>query len=341
MAVGAAFLPLVAQAAPEFYGRLDVSTSYMDQTAGNNNEWSVDSTKNWVGIKGDAALYNDNLKLIYQFERGINLTDNNQVEDDGGDTVSTSFTARNSYLGIASDNWGKVFLGTYDGVVKKAEGKVDQFNNTLADMESYISGQNRYANTINYQSANYSGLSFSVQSIQGEGRDDASGDTLPYDEQNDLADGYGVGISFTQDTFWANLAYEKGAAVGENPTTLITGDIGIETLRATAGMNIGNIEFAALYQQNSDDLAGSDTLNDMLVSGAFAVSDRLKLKAQYGMHEITSKRDQNVITLGADYELGKNVTSYALIQNNKSDAVAPGGDDIEFNAVAVGLAYKF
>lgn len=333
MAVGAAFLPLVAQAAPEFYGRLDVNTSYTDATDGVNNSWAVNSTNSWVGIRGDVPLYNQNLKAIYQVERGIDI-----AEGDG------TMTSRNTFVGLAGDNWGRVFFGNYDGVVKKAEGKVDQFNNTPADMGGYISGQNRYGSTINYQSANYSGLTFNVQSIQGEGRTDETGNTHPGDIENDLADGYGVSINFTQDTFWANLAYEKGAAEADTtalvpptpPATSTSGDIGIETLRLTAGMSVGNIEFAALYQQNSDDLAGSDTLNDMLISGAFAVSDRLKLKAQYGIHEIDTKNDQNVITLGTDYELGKNVTSYALIQNNKSDAT-----DSESNLFAVGLTLKF
>lgn len=354
MAVGAALLPLVAQAAPEFYGRLNVSLDNVsvspDATGSTTNTFGptmssvdVNSIQNWVGIRGQVDLYDQNLKAIYQIERSVDITDG-----------SGNMGARNTFVGLAGDNWGKVFLGTYDGVVKKAEGKVDQFNHTEADMARYIGGQNRYSNTINYSSPNMSGLTFNVQIIPGEGRTDNTTSTPETD--HGLADGYGVSVNFKQDAFWANLAYEKGAE-GESQTVPFytapgsTDNDGTSTLRITAGVDIGNISLAALVQQRDVDVpssyADTDSRNDYLVSGAFGITDRLKLKAQIAQAagyfiEKDDKRKVQSYTVGADYALGKNVTSYILYSANSIDGKDAGTkDDSEYNVASVGLTLKF
>jgi predicted porin len=368
MAVGAALLPLVAQAAPEFYGRLNVSLSntsvqaddsgstanafQLDTVDGTTNTQSsvdVNSIQNWVGIRGEIPLYDQNLKAIYQVERGIDITNGNG-----------NMSARNTFVGLAGDNWGKVFFGNYDSVVKKAEGKVDQFNHTEADMALYIGGQNRYSNTINYQSANYSGLTFNVQIIPGEGSKQDMTSSTPESEHG-LADGYGASISFKQDTFWANLAYEKSTEdsstafayyIADGAPVAAGEDHGVSTLRLTAGIDIGNISLALLAQQrDSDDVAGIkiDKKNDYVVSGAFGVTERLKLKAQIaqaeGLYLLNKDDDDRKIqsyTVGADYALGKNVTTYALYSANSIDGKFFGNKDkSEYNVASVGLTLKF
>ncbi len=355
IAVAAAALPLAAQAAsPEFYGRLNVdlsNTAYENSssTSGTNtfgptaSSWDVDDYKNWVGVRGELPLYNDNLKAIYQIERGVDINDKNGA-----------LSPRNTYVGLAGEKWGRVFVGTYDSVVKQAEGKADKFNNTLAEMDRYISGQNRYKNTINYQSANMGGLTVNLQVIPGEAsRTDVTGSSPEL--EHSLADAYGASVNFVQETFWAHLAYEQSS---ETLAISPNNDFGISTLRATAGVDIGNLHGAVLFQQRDIDDTNlpvdSDTKNAWLISGAFDATDQLTVKAQYGNAEQSpllapfnwDKNDDQTVkswAIGADYELGKNVTTYVLYQQNSIDGDNAAGvsNDSELNIAAVGLELRF
>ena len=61
-----------------------------------------------------------------------------EVSYDADGDSSDTFGTRNSFLGLSSAV-GKFFAGRYDSVVKLAEGKIDQFNDTVADMEVVFS----------------------------------------------------------------------------------------------------------------------------------------------------------------------------------------------------------
>lgn len=402
----AAALPLAVQAAPAtkaqtstastaasgpvFYGRLNVSLDNVDVdssripaipplgTANNTfdnaglsgaaenrykNAWNLNSVLNWVGIKGDVALYNNNLKAIYQVERGIDITEGNG-----------NLTARNTYVGLAGDNWGRLFVGNYDGVVKQAGVKADLFNNTEADIDLVMGGENRYSNTLNYETPNLSGLSFAVQLRPGENKR-ANGASLAGHGENKPWDGLGVSVSFTQDNFWAVAAYERGMETNERTSRLYSSlfaspayptgdDYKTQTLRVSAGVNVGNVTLAALAQQRKEDHNLGNALgtavgapfplstgvrNDYLLSGSVAATDRLKLKAQVastkGDFFIKTLDDRQIDswTVGADYALGKKVTSYVLYSNNivNGKFVKVLHDKSQYNVAAVGLSLSF
>lgn len=347
IAVAAAALPLAAQAAtPDFYGRLGVALNYVnvddnDSNTANDAAWFMDNTKDsWVGIRGEVPLYNQDLQLIYQLEKGVTLTDS-----------SSDLVTRNSFVGLGSDSLGSLFFGRYDSVVKDAEGRVDQFDYTAADMANTgIFGQNRYSNTINYQSADMGGLSFAVQTVLGENQ--------TVDDQGNpnrgLADGYGVSVSFTQDTIWANLAYEVDAT---QVTSAVTTPIPVppfvkvtfveqdrSIIRAAAGIDVGNLHGALLVQQVDQDGTNVDAQTQFVVSGAMDATEQLTLKAQYTQapQDLSKDPDElSAITLGADYELGQNITSYALISRQQLDESTPGANDEDTNLFSVGLVYNF
>lgn len=379
----AATLPLVAQAAPEFYGRLNVSldnvavhddnfpampplvpgNTFEDLGLSNTSEsrvkasWNLNSILNWVGVKGDVELYNKNLKAIYQIERGIDITEGNG-----------NFTARNTYVGLAGDKWGRAFVGNYDGLVKQAGVKADQFNNTEADIDLYLGGENRYSNTLNYESPSLSGLSFAVQLKPGE-NNRRNGASLANHGENNLVDGMGVSVSFNQDNFWATAAYERDMESDQQSMRAYSRQFGYvptgddfktKTLRLSAGVNVGNISLAALAQQRKIDNAISATLvppnplvtgvrNDYLLSGSVAATDRLKLKAQLARAtgpffvRLLDDRRIDSYTVGADYALGKKVTTYVLYSNNSVGGKLAGvfKDHSEYNVAAVGLTLNF
>lgn len=350
-AVAALAITPAVQAAPEFYGRLDVSLSNYsaDEDFGLDSSVNVESINNWVGIRGEAETNNDNLKVIYQIERRIDLT-----EGSGG------LGARNTYLGLAGDSWGKVFLGTYDSVVKKAEGKVDQFNNTQADIGNLgISAQNRYKNTINYQSGDFSGLSFGLQVIPGEGNSvKTKSDGTPDSLNHSVANAYGASIKFAQNSFWANLAYEQSS----EEVNFGGLDNELTTLRLSAGIDLEALELGFLYQQRDSGLSAHESKDQFVVSAGFNATEELKAKIQLTSAEATDdilyagnypgsvgslvKKDSEklqTITLGADYVLGKNVTTYALIGQAELSGKDAGGTKAKGKATysAIGLNYVF
>ena len=155
MAVAAA-MPVSALAAPTFYGKINLS---VDKTSDYpegplvfdaddlSDAWFVSSNSSRLGVRGEEGLDFNNLSVIYQYEAGYDVD---------GDSSST-FSTRNSFLGLNTVA-GKFFAGRFDSVVKDAEGWVDQFNETVADMEVVFISQNRNNNTLNWESPDFAGV---------------------------------------------------------------------------------------------------------------------------------------------------------------------------------------
>jgi len=169
MSVAAAMLPATAMAAPTFYGKLNLSldktSDYPERDVALNqgelsDAWFVSSNSSRIGVRGEETLYNDDLSVIYQLEAGYD------VDGDDGNTFNT----RNSFLGLATPA-GKFFAGRYDSVIKQAEGSIDQFNQTVADMQTTFLGQRRNSNTLNWESLDLGGLVLRAQIAPGEGEE--------------------------------------------------------------------------------------------------------------------------------------------------------------------------
>ncbi|HET8706619.1 MAG TPA: porin, partial [Pseudomonadales bacterium] len=150
----AAVAPLSTFAAgPTVYGRLDLSTEYetrevdQDLTGGSkdfdSNRWLVRSNSSRIGVKGDSQLFGG-LKGLYQAEFGLNA-------DDTSETIS----GRNTFAGLQG-NFGTVLMGRKDTPLKEAQGTVDLFNDTIADIQYYFGGEVRAKNAIEYVSPVFS-----------------------------------------------------------------------------------------------------------------------------------------------------------------------------------------
>jgi len=145
LAVGAAIaMPGVALAdAATIYGRMDLSLDRVsidnDQSGDvhdSGSNWSVASNASRFGVKGDADL-GDGFTALYKIEWQVSADTGNhssnktafdelneeiEYSDDSGD-----LKARNRYVGL-SGGFGTVLLGLMDTPLKKAQGKVDLFN---------------------------------------------------------------------------------------------------------------------------------------------------------------------------------------------------------------------
>ncbi|WP_193353576.1 porin [Alcanivorax hongdengensis] len=341
VSVAACLAPASVMAAPAFYGKINLSldkySDYPDMNQQLNpgsldDAWYVESNNSRLGLRGDEKVRNTDLTILYQLEAGYD------VDGDSGQTFST----RNSYLGLGT-NVGKFFAGRYDSVVKQAEGRIDQFNDTLADMDTLFLGQRRNSNTLNWESLDYSGLTFRAQLAPGEET------AVGTDTKDGLADTWGLSATFEKDSLYAALAYESSYATVNIPSTPVT-SVGVDTdlIRASAGLKLSDdVQVGAIIERAELDpnLAGADKADSMsyLVSGRVGVSERVALKGQFGWLDSSDlDADVKVLTLGADYQLAEQARAYALVSLSDTNFDDTTVDvDETGNAFSVGMVYSF
>lgn len=320
-------LPWVAGAnGPALYGKINVSLENVDfegaslASAGDNDQWELNSNASRLGIKGDFDLEVGGLKALYLAEYGID------VDGDDDDT----FSKRNIYAGLAGA-FGTLRAGNIDSPLKSIEGKVDQFNDLYGDIDHFLGGQTRNSNSVQYLSpVLLGGLSVHGAFSPGE-QEDTDDDGDPDD---DLADVVSLALVWERKGFYAALAYEKDQAARRAVDGFRRADI----LRAVTTYRWRTLELGALYQQAKDTAPGSD-LEDRgyLISAAWRVDERLTLKAQGGENRGEETDEKLTLwALGADYSLGRNTVAYLYLSNLERDEA-----DTEDRAIGTGLAFKF
>lgn len=359
LAVGVAAMPLVATAAPEIYGRFDVSLDKRSDYPGSSarsllsdipailppgtplvDAWELESNSSRIGIRGSEELYNRNLRVIYQYETQAD------VDGDG-----PTFTTRNAFLGLDSKA-GKFFAGNYDSVTKLADGDIDKFDDTPADMSGAFLGQHRNSNTLNWQSPSFGGMTFMLQAAPGEG------DVVGTETKDGVADTLGASVTFEQDTLYAALAFEKGYAELEaiDPTVPFavppaTVTVGVDTriMRGSVGVSLaGGVEVGAIVElfEIDPDLAGADEVDgrSYLVSGKIAATDRAAVMAQLAVLDSNDlDTELTTLTLGGEYKLGKQTKTYALVSRSDVE-IEPSpllSIDESGNLFSVGLRHQF
>lgn len=391
----AAAAPMAAMAqenadGPNVYGRWDVTAQTTDSLNNNGgkqggttpfaNETNsrfngndvgdqdeLRSNTSYLGIKGGADL-DHQLQAMYQLEMGFNpgLDRQNSVG-------VPNFQLRNTYAGLGSDGWGKVFAGRYDSIIKQAEFSVDQFGYTDADMDIVLGnrGQTRYEDTLNYHSPKFGpSLQVKLQFRPGESRVDTD-DTGENDRETSLVDGMGISLGMQEGNMYGAIAYETaqqkfGPAPAANEATS-----DLETMRVTGGLDDDMFGVGFLYEQQETSDAGDaygdnydDSRSSWLLSGRYNVTEPLAIKLQYGTGDtnipgvstddparVHNDDEQSVTstTLGADYSLGQQTKVYTFYSMNEVDGDADLNNDgnfdeesdAEFNVLAVGMEHKF
>ncbi len=377
IAVSAASVaPMASMAQPEVYGRFDVTVQSSEalnqngsKTGGNTtfnddantrydgvnvgDQWETKSNTSMVGVRGEKGL-DSGLSAIYQLEMEFEWVDNN----------APAFSNRNSFAGLKGEEWGKVFVGRFDSIVKDAEFSVDQFNWTDADIGVLFRNQNRYNNTVNYHSPKIGpGIQVKAQVIPGESRQNIDGD----DRQTSIADGYGLSIGMEEGNMYGAIAYQSNVQPAGNlmngqvqtGTNTATGadDADVQTFRVSGGLDDDQFGVGFIYdmtETSADGVNGGISYDDgksgWLVSGRFNPTTDLAVKAQYGDSETrflgAGDNDDRSITsasLGADYMLGKQTKLYTFYTMNEvdGDISANNEDDSEFNVLAFGMQHKF
>lgn len=343
IAVGAAIaFPAVALAnGPTVYGKVNVDLKQVSvkpkQPAGSpvqDDQWELESNASRIGVKGEYDLDVANLKAIYQAEYEISV-------DDG----AGPFGQRDIFAGLKG-GFGTLKAGRFDTPTKKAQGKIDQFNDLDGDIKNLMAGENRMANIVQYSTPKLADMvTINAAFIPGENTDvDDYGTTLK--NENGLADS--TSISAVVETGGLYAAVSMDADIDDDLEFDDQANAGntINITRLVAAYKFGDLQVGALHQIAEEvdkdtviNKTGEET--STVISASFGI-DRIKLKAQYGVTDAEVSKDKATgYSLGADYSLAKASKAFVYYTAYDIDYDAVGVKNDEQTSLGVGIEHKF
>jgi len=318
LAVGVAFiLPLAAQAAPTVYGRLNLSVDYSDVDIGvagvDGKVWELNSNASRVGIKGNEKL-TDEFTAVYKAEWGVQ-----------GDAKAGDLNARERYIGLKHYQWGTVRLGYIDSPFKNAEDSIDAFNDSVhLDMENFLTGQTRLANSINYVSPKFLDVFGANVTLQPGEKTRSSTDVGVHTNENHIADGISTAFSYEDDSLYLSFAMDKDIVTSLpmqfTTTVKAAGVAGVLAADGTYSESRDAMRFNARYK-----------MNDLLLSAMLQQSE-----ASNNDNTPFDKLDEQAVILSVYYTMDKLTIRGEVGMNNLDTG---GGDEIDTTLVGVGVDY--
>jgi predicted porin len=296
----AALLPMSALADVTVYGKANVSFQSADE--GGDSVTELVSNASRIGFKGKEDLGNG-LKAVYKFEY--------ETQIDDGDKKGQTFSQRNIYVGLEG-GFGQVIAGKFDTPLKKAQKKVDLFNDLEGDIKSVLTkSDNRTSNTVQYSTPKSMGpVNVKVAYISSE---------------NDNVDnGISTSIAYDQDGIYMALAYDQDVEKE-----------GADVIRAVGQFKVGPAQIGVLWE---DQDAGTSSLHDgdgFVVSAKFKASKEVALKIQYGNSDIVYD-DATTWSLGLDYKLSKKTKLFGYYTHEEAENMSEDND-----YAGVGIEMKF
>ena len=226
------------------YGQLDVSFDGATKNAKSgpvapdgttpigNFGWMPDISTNisYLGARGFQRLPLHDFNFVYQFEAGVDISVTpgiRQTNSNLSNSVNGALFSRNSYIGLASSQWGAIKIGKTDAPYKNSTAAFNPFVGTWGDYATVMGnsgGDNRVefgtrlSHSIWYESPKIYGFQFNLLYSPGQNRDNDSSN-LPSGKSdcaggNDPTSGGNPLISCS-DGAWnnvvsANLSYTNG-----------------------------------------------------------------------------------------------------------------------------------
>jgi predicted porin len=236
------------------YGQLDVSLDLATKDAKGgpvapdgttpvgNFGWMPDISTNisYLGVRGFQRIPTQSFNFVYQFEAGIDISaaaGTRQSNSNLSNQVNGSLFSRNSYIGIASAEWGAVKVGKTDAPYKNSTAAFNPFSGMWGDYavimgnsggDNRVEFGTRVSHAIWYESPNFGGgFQFNVLFAPGQnrandssnlasGESDCAGGNDPTSGANPLvscSDGafsnaVSANLSYTHGPFYITGAYE-------------------------------------------------------------------------------------------------------------------------------------
>jgi len=321
----------VADKKLEVYGKLHMNLgTYDDALPGGGDSWQLSSIASRLGFKGKIPL-DAGLTGTYKFEFQVDASEkeSSTLDTAGGDTVTVAnlsgLERRNMYVGLKG-GFGEVRIGRHDSPLKMAQGKFDQFGDTVGDLKyaGDQDGDNRNDNTITYlvKSGN---IGFNAQIIPGEGDGVTAGDGP--------ADTISVAVSYKDGPLYVALAQDSYDSTGGAAEDSLT--------RLVATYKMSNMQFGVLYQTGVEKTGTVADAEDWLgLSFNMKMGKNNKFKVQYITVEdgALPSKDSTHLSVGFDHKLGKKGTVYAMYNSLKEEDTAVQTDN---SSVSVGYILKF
>lgn len=342
----AAVMPMSAMAMGpidgQLYGKINVTVvnEEVDPDAGDSKDsWNLNSNTSRIGIKGKSELSKD-LYAIYKAEFEVFVDTGKSGSSKDNDT----FEQRNIYVGL-SGNFGTVFAGRHDTVLKLAQAKVDLFGDLSGgDIKNWMSGETRASNIVNYTTPSMGGFSASLMTILGEDDNDDN-------ELDGLLDSYSMGLTFKHEDLYLGLALDENVKSGS------TNKDYLDVVRFVASYSLADLTLGAIIQtaEDGDNYSSNITNvsdlsydeNSYTLSAKYKI-DKFTLKAQYGVGEYeedtsgvtTSDEETEAVILGVDYKLGKKTKVYGYYSMIDTDDNLAKTTDEE-TVYGIGMEHKF
>jgi len=297
----------------------------------------VTSNSSRLGFNGEFTL-DDNVKVIFQYESGIDLTGQGGNDGNGGaESSGQLFTkTRPSYIGFQGE-FGKALIGHMpflDQWVNDYNLFADQVGD-LGNLWEASGIPGRSDNVIHYNSPIYSGMSITASYVPEEGVNDT--------------DYYLVKGNYTNDKLKLGLAYTN------------IGKTGLSNNEQTGyALTIGYYDDAyslggGFQQENQVNGIRNNDRTSVSLGASLTMGKKGKLKLQVA--NSTSDLEQSDATqfaIGYDYKLAQHTViyiAYAFMENDRNvnfsvngkghgDKIVPVlGDDP--SALSIGVIYHF
>lgn len=338
LAVAAAIAaPGVALAdGPSVYGRLNVSYEMVDVDLGDNADfdtWQLFSNSSRVGVRGDAAI-NDSLKALYQVEWGVSA-----------DGDSSEMSQRDRFVGLGGD-FGTIQVGMFDSPLKKAQGKVDLFNDIGGDIQHILLGENRLKDLIQYSTPKMGNIQANIAFQPGE-EPDADLDIPGYDAKDGPADAFSASVVFDADGLYGAVAYDS--EVTSAPAVGVSSTGGIVTfLSVIEDIADGLVDGAVLTEDEAEalvDYYSSRMRYDTLRLVGQYKMDALQFGAIYQMSESSDEffgydAEQDGFVLSAGYTMGANLFKVQYGASTLELSGDDGSADIDAEQLSVGVDHS-
>ena len=340
-ASGAAF---AATSNVDVYGSITQEVSKVDATA----SFGLFSANAKIVSVGDAAYNGSKLGLKGSEDLGGGMSAIWQIESAISTEAASTIGGRNTFVGLKG-GFGTVLVGRHDTPEKLSTGANDFFADTSADFNSMII-DTRENDVVAYITPDFNGFHAAVATVAGE--QVAVGAT-----RNDLSNALSfaliykngpLGVSFAKTTADQGMDLNAGSGTasvstiwGKVDSTAATNNGDLEINRFGASYAMGDIK-VALTHQTVEENAGIDLASTVV--GASYTMGPIALKAQYGKanDKTASNQDATQWTVGADYNLSKRTTAYALYSNaNLDNAGGVAGLSADVDLMAVGIKHSF
>jgi predicted porin len=278
----------------QFYGNLDVSfdvtTKGIADKVGNGGDrpignmgWmpAMSTNLSYVGIRGDQKLY-DGVKFVYQLETQIDITASSGVAETNSNlsnVVKGGLTSRNSYIGLASADWGAIKFGKTDAPYKLSTASMNPFSGMIGDYQVIMGnsgGDNRVEfgtrldHSMWYESPNWGGFKFAALYSPGQnrasnsdniaaGESDCTGGNVPGSgglvppaspiscNDGSFSDAVSASISYSHTGFLITAAYERHFKVNRSSDIDITS--GVPPATTLAALDIADEDAAKVGVQ--------------------------------------------------------------------------------------------